>query len=164
MLTLVSYHAKYDSVMQKQSSFTEQEANGYRLFRANCASCHIEPLFTNDKFENNGLPVDTSLNDVGRMRITQDSANYLQFRVPTLRNVQFSYPYMHDGRFTKLKQVLDHYTNGIVRTKSLSKQLQKPMVLTSNEKVDIIAFLYTLTDRNFLYNEQYSYPKNIFNR
>ncbi len=164
MLTLVSCHAKYDSVMQQQAYFTNQEANGYRLFQANCASCHKEPLFTNNKFENNGLPIDTSLKDVGRMRVTQDSANYLQFRVPTLRNIQFSYPYMHDGRFTKLKQVLDHYTNGIVRTKSLSKQLDKPIVLTSNEKVDIIAFLYTLTDKDFLYNEQYSYPKNIFNK
>ena len=161
MLTLVSCNAKYDSVLRKEASFTEQETNGYRLFRANCASCHKEPLFTNNQFENNGLSVDTSLHDMGRMRITQDSANYLQFKVPSLRNIQFSYPYMHDGRFTRLQQVLNHYTNGITRSKTLSKPLQKPIVLSSNEKVDIIAFLYTLTDKTFLNNERFAYPKNI---
>ncbi len=161
MLTLVSCNAKYDSVLRKEASFTEQETNGYRLFRANCASCHKEPLFTNNQFENNGLSVDTSLHDMGRMRITQDSANYLQFKVPSLRNIQFSYPYMHDGRFTRLQQVLNHYTNGITRSKTLSKPLQEPIVLSSNEKVDIIAFLYTLTDKTFLNNERFAYPKNI---
>lgn len=164
MLTLVSCNSKYDSVMRGESTFTTQEANGYRLFQANCSVCHREPLFTNNKFENNGLPIDTSLNDIGRMRITQDSANYLQFKVPTLRNVQFSYPYMHDGRFVRLQQVLNHYTNGIVMGKTLSKQLDKKIELSSNEKVDIIAFLYTLSDREFLQNEKFSFPKNILSR
>ncbi len=164
MLTLVSCNAKYDSVMRGESTFSQQEKNGYTLFQANCALCHREPLFTNNKFENNGLPMDTSLNDIGRMRITQDSANYLQFKVPSLRNIQFSYPYMHDGRFARLQQVLNHYTNGIVRGKTLSKQLDKPIVLSSNEKVDIIAFLYTLSDKEFLLNDKFSFPKNIFTK
>ena len=164
MLTLVSSNSKYDSVMRQEATFTTQEANGYRLFQANCASCHREPLFTNNKFENNGLPVDTFLNDMGRMRITQDSANYLQFKVPSLRNVQYSYPYMHDGRFVRLQQVLNHYANGIVRGKTLSKQLDKPIVLSSNDKVDIIAFLYTLSDKEFLQNDKFSFPKNILSR
>jgi cytochrome c peroxidase len=164
MLTLVSCNSKYDSVMRQEATFTSQEKNGYTLFQANCASCHKEPLFTNNKFENNGLSIDTSLNDIGRMRITQDSANYLQFKVPTLRNIQYSYPYMHDGRFTKLQQVLNHYTNGIVRGKTVSKQLQKPIILTSNEKVDIIAFLYTLSDKDFVFNKNYGFPKNILLR
>jgi len=161
MLTLVSYNAKYDSVLRREALFTQQENNGYRLFRANCASCHREPLFTNNQFENNGLPVDTSLHDNGRMRITQDSANYLQFKVPTLRNIQVSYPYMHDGRFVRLQQVLNHYTNGIVRSKTLSKQLQQRIVLSNCEKEEIIAFLATLTDKNYLNNVQFAYPKNI---
>jgi len=164
MLTLVSCNSKYDSVMRGESTFSQQEKNGYTLFQANCALCHREPLFTNNKFENNGLPIDTSLNDIGRMRITQDSANYLQFKVPSLRNVQFSYPYMHDGRFARLQQVLNHYTNGIVRSKTLSKQLDKSIVLSSNEKVDIIAFLYTLTDKEFLLNDKFSFPKYIFSK
>ncbi|MFP5042959.1 cytochrome-c peroxidase [Parasediminibacterium sp. JCM 36343] len=161
MLTLVSADAKYDSVMRRQAHFTTQEENGYRLFQQNCGSCHKEPLFTNNQFENNGMPIDTTLNDFGRMKVTNDSANALQFKVPTLRNIEFSYPYMHDGRFKRLSEVLKHYTSGIRPSKTLSKQLQKPIVLSSNEKVDLIAFLLTLSDKNFLYNLDYSYPKNI---
>lgn len=162
MLTLVSSNAKYDSVMRKQSTFTEQEANGYRLFKKNCASCHTEPLFTNDDFRNNGLPVDTTLNDFGRYRVTKKPSDSLAFKVPTLRNIEFSYPYMHDGRFKKLSQVMNHYTNGMLMDKTLAAELQQPIVLTSNEKVDIIAFLLTLTDKSFLFNPQYHCPKEIF--
>jgi cytochrome c peroxidase len=162
MLTLVSSNSKYDSVMRKQSVFTSQENNGYVLFKKSCASCHTEPLFTNDDFRNNGLPVDTTLNDFGRYRVTKKSSDSLKFRVPTLRNIEFSYPYMHDGRFKKLSQVMNHYTNGIEKNKTLAPELQQSIVLTSNEKVDIIAFLLTLTDKSFLFNPQYFYPKEIF--
>ena len=164
MLTLVSSDSKYDSVMRKQSVFTSQENNGYILFKKNCASCHTEPLFTNDDFRNNGLPVDTTLNDFGRYRITKNPSDSLKFRVPTLRNIEFSYPYMHDGRFKKLSQVMNHYTNGIEKNKTLAPELQQPIVLTSNEKVDIIAFLLTLTDKSFLFNAKYYYPKEIFSQ
>ncbi len=162
MLTLVSNNSKYDSVMRKQSQFTSQEKNGYDLFKKNCASCHTEPLFTNYQFMNNGLAIDTTLNDVGRYAITKNNSDSLKFKVPTLRNIEFSYPYMHDGRFKKISQVLNHYTNGVVHTKTLFKELQKPIVLTSNEKVDVIAFLLTLTDKSFLFSPKHSYPKNIF--
>ena len=164
MLTFVSSDSKYDSVMRKQSVFTSQENNGYILFKKNCASCHTEPLFTNDDFGNNGLPVDTTLNDFGRYRITKNPSDSLKFRVPTLRNIEFSYPYMHDGRFKKLSQVMNHYTNGIEKNKTLAPELQQPIVLTSNEKVDIIAFLLTLTDKSFLFNAKYYYPKEIFSQ
>ena len=158
MLSLVSCHSKYDSVMEKQAKFTQQEERGYLLFKKNCSSCHKEPLFTNDKFENNGLPINKTLNDVGRMLITHDSANYLQFRVPTLRNIQISYPYMHDGRFSNLVQVLNHYTKGIVRSNSLAKPLLKPILLTNNDKKNLIAFLSTLSDTTFITEKQYSFP------
>ncbi len=164
MLTLVSSNSKYDSVMRKQSVFTSQENNGYILFKKNCASCHTEPLFTNDDFRNNGLPVDTTLNDFGRYRVTKNPSDSLKFKVPTLRNIEFSYPYMHDGRFKKLSQVMNHYTNGIEKNKTLAPELQQPIVLTSNEKVDIIAFLLTLTDKSFLFNAKYYYPKEIFSQ
>jgi len=162
MVTLVSYQSKYDSVINKEALFSQQEENGYRLFKKNCASCHKEPLFTNNQFENNGLPMDTFLKDVGRMAVTQDSANYLQFKVPTLRNIEYSYPYMHDGRFKKLSDVLKHYTTGIHSSKTLFKQLNNPIVLSSNERVDIIAFLLTLSDKEFVFSQKYNYPKNIF--
>jgi len=161
MLTFVSCNSKYDSVMNKQAEFTAQEKNGYQLFKKNCSSCHQEPLFTNQQFENNGLPVDPTLNDQGRMTITKNSADSLKFKVPTLRNIEFSYPYMHDGRFKRLGEVLNHYTGGIKQGKTLSTQLNKPIVLSSNEKVDLTAFLLTLTDKKFLFNKEYAYPKNI---
>jgi cytochrome c peroxidase len=162
MVTIISNNAKYDSVMRGQSAFTEQEKNGYALFQKNCSSCHTEPLFTNGEFENNGLQTDTTLNDFGRMKITQNPDDSMKFKVPTLRNAEFSYPYMHDGRFKRLSDVINHYTSGIRPGKTLSPLLKESIRLTPNEKVDLIAFLLTLTDNNFLFNTDYSYPKNIF--
>lgn len=162
MLTLISANAKYDSVMRGEVVFTAQEKNGYILFKKHCASCHTEPLFTNHQFENNGLTVDTTLNDYGKMKVTQNAADSLRFKVPTLRNIEFSYPYMHDGRFKHLSQVMNHYTTGIAKSQTLSKQLEKAIILTSNEKVDLIAFLLTLTDKHYLFNPKFSYPKEVF--
>lgn len=162
MLTLVSANARYDSVMRKETEFTPQEENGYRLFRRFCASCHTEPLFTNLDFENNGLAADTALRDYGRMKVTKDPGDSMKFKVPTLRNIEFSAPYMHDGRFKRLAEVFNHYTSGIQRSKTLSGKLQQPIVLSPNEKVDLTAFLLTLSDKAFLLNPDYSFPKNIF--
>jgi cytochrome c peroxidase len=162
MLTLVSSNSKYDSVVRKQSVFTQQENNGYKLFKKNCASCHAEPLFTNDNFMNNGLAIDTTLNDFGRLRVTKHSSDSIKFKVPTLRNIEFSYPYMHDGRFKKLSQVLNHYTDGIVSSSTLAAELQTPIILTANDKVDMMAFLLTLTDKPFLFNPDYFYPRELF--
>lgn len=164
MLTLVSSNAKYDSVMLGKAKFSEQEKKGYALFKKNCAACHTEPLFTNASFENNGLPVDTTLNDIGRMGITHNPADSLKFKVPTLRNIEFSQPYMHDGRFKKLQEVLKHYVFGITKSKTLSPHLLKPITLKPSEQVDIIAFLLTLTDRKFLFDQRFSYPKKLFSK
>lgn len=159
LLTLVSANSKYDSVMRKLSYFTVQQNNGYRLFQKNCSSCHTEPLFTNLQFENNGLPVDITLNDYGRMKVTKNKNDSLKFKVPSLRNIEFSYPYMHDGRFKRLSDVLNYYTSGVQYSNTLSPQLKNKIRLTSNEKVDIIAFLLTLTDKEFLFNPNFSYPR-----
>jgi cytochrome c peroxidase len=158
MLTLVSANSKYDSVMRKEREFTAQENNGYRLFRQNCAACHAEPLFTNNLFENNGLACDTSLHDCGRMKVTQNPNDSMRFKVPTLRNIEFTYPYMHDGRFKHLSDVMKHYTAGIHSSSSLSEKLKKPIVLSSNEKVDVIAFLLTLSDQEFLHEKKFRDP------
>lgn len=151
-LTLISANAKYDRVLAGADQFTVQEENGYRLFKQHCAQCHVEPFFTNFEFEYNGLPMDTLLRDVGRMRITGNIADSLHFKVPTLRNVEFSQPYMHDGRFRKLRDVLHFYTT----TTALKPSLQ----LNDREKTDLLAFLLTLTDRDFLFNPAFSFPKN----
>jgi cytochrome c peroxidase len=111
------------------------------------------------KFENNGLSLDTLLKDYGRMKVTKNPNDSLKFKVPSLRNIEFSYPYMHDGRFKKIGEVINHYTSGIINSKTLSNQLQKKIVLSSNEKVDLTAFLLTLTDKTFLFNPKYSYFK-----
>lgn len=162
MLTLVSANSKYDSVMRKQTKFTLQEKNGYKLFQKNCSSCHKEPLFSNFNFENNGLAIDTTLKDYGRMKITKNRMDSLRFKVPTLRNIEFSFPYMHDGRFKRLSEVLKHYTTGIQKGPTLSKNLDSPIVLNSNEKIDLISFLLTLTDKNFIYNTNHNDPKSNF--
>jgi cytochrome c peroxidase len=159
MLTLVSANSRYDKVKRGEDTFNTKEANGYKLFQQHCAACHTEPLFTNQKFENNGLMVDTSLNDIGHMKVTHNPADSLKFKVPTLRNVEFSAPYMHDGRFKSLSQVINNYIMGVQPSPTLSPLLKKGIYLTSNEKVDLIAFLLTLSDREFLFNPQYGYPK-----
>ena len=162
MLTFVSANAKYDKVQRGEIEFTEQEQKGYALFQKSCESCHREPLFTTHEFANNGLPIDTVLNDFGRMKMTKRAEDSLKFKIPTLRNVEFSYPYMHDGRFKRLSEVLDHYTNGIQDSPSLANKLKQSIKLTSNEKVDLTAFLLTLTDKEFLFNRDYSYPRTFF--
>jgi cytochrome c peroxidase len=150
-LTLISANSKYDRMKAGQETFTEQEQNGYRLFQKNCARCHTEPFFTHFGFEKNGLPADTSLMDTGRMRITHDPADSLKFKVPTLRNIVFSQPYMHDGRFRKLHDVLQFYTSQAAAALKIE--------LSAAEKVDLMAFLNTLTDREFLFNPAFGFPK-----
>jgi cytochrome c peroxidase len=157
-LTLVSANAKYDQVRQGKTNFTVQEENGYRLFLNYCNACHTEPMFTNYTFASNGLPVDTTLNDFGRWMVTQKSEDSLLFKVPSLRNLSYTYPYMHDGRFKKLQQVLNHYTNGVQQHKNLSKALKKTIALSSNEKVDLLAFLLTLNDPGFVFNQKHQHP------
>lgn len=166
MLTIVSSNSKYDRVMRHERGveFSQQEQNGLRLFRQYCETCHKEPLFTTGGFANNGLPLDTLLRDAGRMRITGKRSDSLHFKIPSLRNIEFSYPYMHDGRFERLQQVIDHYTSGIRNSDVLNQELREPIVLSANEKVDMIAFLLTLTDKAFLYDTSFSYPRFLFIR
>lgn len=154
MLTLVSAQSKYDLVMNKKEAFTPQEQKGYLLFRKNCASCHTEPLFTNYRFEQNTLSPDTLLNDSGRSKITHRKEDTFKFKVPTLRNIEFSYPYMHDGRFTTLSEVLNHYSVSF-------QSATGPIIITSKDKVDLMAFLLTLTDRKFLFDTNHAFPRHI---
>jgi cytochrome c peroxidase len=164
LLTLVSANSKYDKVKRNEAKFTIQEAKGYEIFKINCSACHQEPLFTNHKFENNGLRIDTTLNDFGRMKITRNPEDAQKFKVPTLRNLEFSHPYMHDGRFRKIREVLNHYTKEIEVTETLSPILKTPIILSDREKIDLTAFLLTLTDKEFLFNQAYSYPRAFFGK
>ncbi|MBX2905934.1 MAG: c-type cytochrome [Taibaiella sp.] len=162
MVSIVSAGSKYDEVQAGKATFSEQEQKGYRIFKQHCAACHTEPLFTNNTLANNGLTMDSVLRDTGRMKITGRGEDSLLFKVPTLRNVEYSYPYMHDGRFERLQEVIEHYTTGIVHGPTLSPELQKKISLSANDKVDLLAFLLTLTDREFLYDTSYSFPRFVF--
>ncbi len=156
---LTSSDSKYDKVMRKESVFTPEEEKGYQLFRTHCASCHTEPLFTNNRLENNGLRPDDFFKDGGRIKITKDPKDSLKFKVPTLRNIELTSPYMHDGRFKNLQMVLFHYTNDVFNSPTLSKPLQKKMVLNEQDKNNLLRFLMTLTDEKFVRNPRFQYPK-----
>tara|TARA_B100000767_G_scaffold245164_1_gene243878 strand:- start:330 stop:1220 length:891 start_codon:yes stop_codon:yes gene_type:complete len=160
VVMLNSYNSKYDKYVRNEAGgeFTAQEKNGLSIFKNNCASCHTEPLFTNNEFHNNGLTLDPYLKDFGRMLITNKSEDSLKFKVPTLRNIQFTPPYMHDGRFETLKDVITHYNSGVTHSITLAENLKNNLELTHKEEVDLLVFLRTLTDVEFLFNNRFSYP------
>jgi len=160
--SLVSSNSKYDQVMRKDKgvAFTSQEKNGLKLFQQHCTACHTEPLFTNTFFASNGLKMDSLLKDTGRYGITYQGKDSMQFKIPTLRNIEFTFPYMHDGRYKKLKDVINYYSDGIdPGNRYLHNSLQKPLNFTEIQKKDILSFLLTLTDKTFLYNIRFSFPR-----
>lgn len=154
--SLISANSKYDKVQRGETSFTPLEQSGYNTFKAKCESCHKEPLFTDNSFRNTGLATN-SLNDIGRMRITGNRNDSLKFKVPTLRNVDLTFPYMHDGRLYTLSQVIDHYRSGIITTQpTLDPLLTGGIQLTNTEKTNLIYFLQTLTDTAFTRNPRFA--------
>ncbi len=146
---MVSYNSKYDKVKNGNETFTAAENNGYTVFKNNCATCHSEPLFSDYSFRNNGLPVN-SYQDSGRYKITFDPNDMFKFKTPSLRNLGFTAPYMHDGRFSTLGDVLNHYTSGVYSTPNLDPQLTSGIPLTTLERNDLLSFLSTLNDYTFI--------------
>lgn len=156
MVTMVSANSKYDKVKRGEAAFGFYEDRGYVLFKAKCASCHAEPLFTDLSYRNNGLTANDFLKDYGRMRITGNKSDSLKFKVPSLRNLQFSFPYMHDGRFSTIEQCVEHYRSGVTKSSTLDPALANNGIpLSTVELVDIVAFLRTLTDSSFINNPQF---------
>lgn len=162
MLQFNSYDSKYDRVMRNEpeTTFTASEQNGYVLFQTHCSSCHPEPLFTNNGFKSNGLSIDTTLNDYGRVQVTDVASDSLLFKVPTLRNIEVTYPYMHDGRYRNLAMVMFHYSDGLDSTTAVSKELSGRLHLSPEQKRDLINFLKTLTDESFLRRPELAFPRN----
>lgn len=154
-LTIVSANAKYDKVKQGKEKFTTSEIKGYQLFKQNCSSCHSEPLFSTYEFANNGLSYNSELKDYGKWNKTFEPADKMMFKIPSLRNLAYTYPYMHDGRFKTLDEVLKHYENGIIKSPTLAKQLEKPIVFNLKEKEDLLAFLATLNDSVLVSNVEF---------
>lgn len=157
MNTLVSANSKYDRVMRGEgAAFTAEEARGYAVFKAQCASCHQEPLFTDHSFRNNGLYPYSD--DAGRMTVTTLPGDKYRFKVPSLRNIDLTAPYMHDGRFKNLDFVLQHYSSGVQQTDNLDPLLVQPsgrtgLPLTDDDRQVLKAFLHTLTDSVFTRNK-----------
>jgi len=143
---MITANSKYDQVKRGENVYTDYEQRGYQLYKTNCASCHPEPLFTDYSYRNNGLKVDTYLNDYGRMVVTGKKEDSLKFKVPSLRNVSITYPYMHDGRYKSLKACIEHYGNNIQQSSTLDPSLTNGIHFNSNEIIDLVAFLRALTD------------------
>jgi cytochrome c peroxidase len=160
-VSLISANSKYDRVKRGEASFTQYEKPGYEIFQQKCAGCHKEPLFADLSYRNTGLAVDSTLKDYGRMRITGRKEDSLKFKVPSLRNIYLTSPYGHDGRFSTLSDVLEHYNSGVIQSSTLDSSLRKGIALSDNDKFYLIQFLGTLTDSSFVENPLFIDPGEI---
>ncbi|MDX2001896.1 MAG: cytochrome c peroxidase [Chitinophagales bacterium] len=149
--TLLSGNSPYDQYINDGSttSLTPDEIRGMNLFfgKANCSKCHSGHTFTDYTFRNNGIY--ESYADSGRCRVTQLPEDRGKFKVPTLRNIALTAPYMHDGSFSSLEDILEHYNTG-GKNHPNKDPLVQPLNLSDQEKQDIIAFLRSLTDTEFI--------------
>jgi cytochrome c peroxidase len=184
--TLVSTDSRYDRFLRGEIKLNSNEERGRKLFMAhpdvkvslrggNCIDCHSQFLTSGfkalyDGFSNNGLDGEASMQP-GLQEVTGEASDRGKFKVPTLRNIALTAPYMHDGRFATLEQVLDHYNEGIHVSSTLSPLIleadNRPafdvptaasLHLSEEEKRAVIAFLHALTDEHFISEEQFSNP------
>jgi cytochrome c peroxidase len=162
LLTLTSFDSKFDRALRGEEKLTAEEQRGFELFSteydprrgqfgADCFHCHGGPLFQSQSFASNGL--DAKVSDPGRAKVTGKESDQGKFSVPSLRNVALTAPYMHDGRFDTLEQVIDHYTSGVKRSATLDPNLAKHpdggVPLSEPDKRALVAFLKSLTDEKF---------------
>jgi cytochrome c peroxidase len=145
---LISAESRFDDYLLAGSGFTAEEQHGYTLFMTHCDRCHTGVLTSSFAFEQNFVPSDGT--DRGRMRVTGDAQDSGKFRVPSLRNVALTYPYMHQGQIQQLSQVLDHYATPPPAGMGLP--------ISASDKKDLEAFLLTLTDFSFVSNPLFSEP------
>lgn len=155
--SMVSASSKYDQFLLDRQSLTPLEMTGLEVFDASCSSCHSGPLFSDFSYRNNGL--DSVFTDGGRARITLNPGDMGKFRVPSLRNVALTYPYMHDGRFRTLTEAVAHYADGIAHSETLDPQLQSGLDLSEEDQEALVAFLKTLTDYSFIGDMRFSEPR-----
>lgn len=162
MVMVTSSNSRFDKFRRNEAGgiLSQQEQAGYTLFNQKCASCHATDLFTDNSFRNNGLQVNPAINDIGRYRVTQLDQDVFKFKVPSLRNIEKTAPYMHDGRLFTLEAVMEHYNSGVVNSNTLDPLLKANgklgIPITEVEKTQIIAFLKTLTDSQYLTDKRFS--------
>ena len=175
--TLISGNSRYNQFRRgDRTALSPYEQHGLVLFKThpngtlrggNCGDCHSGDLQTNHTFSNNGL--DASPSDPGLGALTGQATDNGKFRVPSLRNIALTAPYMHDGRFATLDQVVDHYNEHLalnspnidpllLNTTNDPRQLSFTLDLTVTEKAQIVAFLRTLTDSTFIHDPRFSQP------
>ncbi len=166
MKTMVSFDSKFDRYLRGEATLTPQELNGFDIFmredKGDCFHCHGSPgnpLWTDNKFHNNGLDsTHTGLN-LGRYTVTNDPNDIGKFRTPSLRNLKFTAPYMHDGRFATLDEVINHYSSGLKWSPTIDPLMKKVAQggaqLSIQEKQDLKAFLLTLSDSTFITNPDF---------
>ncbi|WP_461044057.1 cytochrome-c peroxidase [Spirosoma harenae] len=163
MLTLVSSNSRYDKWVRGEpgGTLSPDEQAGLKTFRTKCSGCHAGELFTDHSFRNNGLFIQGS-NDLGRAHVSELPQDRYKFKVPSLRNVEKTLPYMHDGRFYSLDAVLTHYAENVQPTENLDPLLQQNgrlgIALTGEDKRQLITFLKTLTDEAFLRDPRFVEP------
>ena len=159
--TLISGNSKFDKHLLGTATLTPEEQNGFNVFmdetKGDCFHCHgnvNNPLWTDNIFHNNGL--DATFSDLGLGEISGDPADNGKFKSPSLRNLAFTAPYMHDGRFNTLDEVINHYSEGLQNSPTIDPLMKKiadgGVQLTSQEKVDLKAFLLSLSDYEFINN------------
>lgn len=175
--SMVSYQSKYDQALNTQggpvppgttlSGLSTEENLGRQVFfdpnKGGCAGCHRTELFIGEEALNNGL--DATTTDKGLADVTNLATDEGKFKVPSLRNAELTGPYMHDGRFATLEQVVEHYNSGVKAHPALDNRLKvrgtnqvKRLNLTANEKTALVSFLKALTDNTFITDEKFSDP------
>lgn len=163
---LVSYNSKFDKFLRGEEDLSPSELNGFILFtteKGDCFHCHSIPLTTDNAFRNIGLDSAYNSTNWGRYEVTHNPLDKGKFKVPTLRNIELSAPYMHDGRFATLAEVIEHYNSGVKISKTIDPIMTKAgkeygLNLSAQEKKDLISFLKTLTDTSFINNKAFSKP------
>ncbi|REH56605.1 cytochrome c peroxidase [Tenacibaculum gallaicum] len=162
--TLISGNSKFDQFLLGKVELTPEEQNGFNVFmeetRGDCFHCHgsdNNPLWTDNKFHNNGL--DETFTDLGLGAVTGDPNDNGKFKSPSLRNLKFTAPYMHDGRFTTLEEVINHYSEGLKLSSTIDPLMKKAnqggVQLSNKDKADLKAFLLSLSDTNFVNNPDF---------
>ncbi|GEQ84691.1 cytochrome-c peroxidase [Patiriisocius marinistellae] len=165
--TIVSGNSKFDKHLRGEASLTPSEANGFAIFldedRGDCFHCHgsdSNPIWSDNDFHNNGL--DEEFTDRGLGLITGDPAHFGLFKSPSLRNLAYTAPYMHDGRFETLDDVINHYSEGLVFSETIDPLMksiaQGGVQLTEADKADLKAFLLSLSDPSLANNPNYQNP------
>lgn len=174
MLTIVSNQSKYDKYLAGEVQLSPSEMNGKDLFfqeynpffpatsGADCAHCHSSFNFENDQYMNNGLDTDANFSDLGRYEATGNANDRGKFKVPSLRNIELTPPYMHDGRFATLEEVVEHYNSGIQSSATVDPTVLNTqgtgLMLSPQDKTDLVNFLKTLTDESFINDPKFSDP------